>query len=367
MPVVLCPNCRAELDLDADDAGHRVECPACLAAFTAELPPPPPADPPPADPPPAEPPPVGPAPPELLPTVLPPPLLPPDPPPADVPPPVPPAPEVEELTAEEPPPPPPVATARPAARPSGRTAGEPLTLKCPACRGSVSVLTSDLGHKVECPMCRQVFRADDPERTRDDDRDGRRRSRWRDDDDRPRSRRRGRYDDGYDDDRGYEDPYESDDPKAWVWKAKRDLGTPGGGLEVLGYLDLVSGLLSILIGVLFAFGFGGGGASGAAFVGGTGWQMVWLNLAPGVSGIVLGVLKAMGGRAVRQVRHRGLGLAACVSGCVPLNVSLCMSFLMGPAYIVSIVFGIMGFALLFKKGVRKAFEANRPDGDVDAV
>ncbi len=355
MPVVTCPNCRVELDLEPEDVGHRVECPACLGAFTAEVPPPPPSPPPPPPPPPLEGNDYqGAAPPS--PDVIPP--------PADD------ALEFELVVDEEPPPPPApvVASARPAAA-SSRTKAEPLTLRCPACHGSVSVLTSDLGHKVECPMCRQVFKAE--KKGRDRDRDDNRRSRTSyDDDGRPsrRSRRSRRDDDDFDvRDRGFDDPYESDDPKAWVWKAKRDLGTPGGGLEVLGYIDIVSGLLSVLIGILFGFGFGGNGASGAAFVGGTGWQLVWLNLAPGVSGIVLGVLKVMGGRAMRQVRNRGLALAACVSGCVPLNVALCMSFLMGPAYIVGIVFGIMGFTLLFKKGVRKAFEVNRPDGDVDAV
>ncbi len=50
MPVAPCPQCAAELDLDADDVGQLVECPACRAQFTAA---PPPAPPPPPEPPPA--------------------------------------------------------------------------------------------------------------------------------------------------------------------------------------------------------------------------------------------------------------------------------------------------------------------------
>lgn len=45
MPVAVCPHCRAELDLDAEDVGALVECPACNRTFTADPPPPtPPAD-----------------------------------------------------------------------------------------------------------------------------------------------------------------------------------------------------------------------------------------------------------------------------------------------------------------------------------
>jgi DNA-directed RNA polymerase subunit RPC12/RpoP len=40
MPVMSCPSCRAELDLDATDLGHRVECPACRKQFVAEVAPP---------------------------------------------------------------------------------------------------------------------------------------------------------------------------------------------------------------------------------------------------------------------------------------------------------------------------------------
>lgn len=36
MPVVSCPSCRGELDLDAADLGYRVECPLCRGTFIAE-------------------------------------------------------------------------------------------------------------------------------------------------------------------------------------------------------------------------------------------------------------------------------------------------------------------------------------------
>lgn len=46
MPVAVCPHCRAELDLDAEDVGALVECPACNRTFTADPPSPPPVPPP---------------------------------------------------------------------------------------------------------------------------------------------------------------------------------------------------------------------------------------------------------------------------------------------------------------------------------
>jgi hypothetical protein len=83
--------------------------------------------------------------------------------------------------------------------------------------------------------------------------------------------------------------------------------------------------------------------------------------------VVIGAVKAMGGRQMKQVKNRPLSIAACVAGCVPLNVSCCMSSLAFPAYIVGIVFGIMGLTKLLNAGVKKAFEANRPGGDIDTV
>jgi hypothetical protein len=344
VPVVRCPNCRAELDLDPEDVGHKVECPGCLQAFTAVRPTSPPP-PPPVESTHASDTPAG------TPSDVPPPL-----PDAAVSPPPPPAPP--------PPAPPPRATVRSSRRPPDA----PITLECPACMGKVSVLADDLGHKVECPMCRQTFRAEDRDRpggrgsSRYDDEPPRRssrRSRYDDDwDDRPRRRRgSGYYGDSRDD-----DPYSSDDPRAWVWRAKRDLASPGGALEVLGYLDVVFGVLSILIGVGFALM-----VANSTGTGGPGWEIVWYNAGPGLSGVVLGAVKAIGGRSMKQVRHRSLAIFACIAGCAPLNVGCCLIVLMFPAYVVSIVFSIIGMTHLFKKGVRKAFEANRPDGDADAV
>jgi hypothetical protein len=224
-----------------------------------------------------------------------------------------------------------------------------------------------------------VFRAEDPGA-----RDSRRSSRRDRDDDswddrrRRRSRSRSRYDDD-DDDRPrrprYDNPYDSPDPKAWVWQAKRDLASPGGGLEVLGWLDVVFGGLYILIGVLMgaAAGTGGGGA--------VGWEVVAMTIGLGVSGIAMGGVKAFGGRLMKQAKNLRFALIACFVGCLPIYLLACLLVFFGPqyaltccpgiltlpAYIVSIVFGVLGLTKLFRQSVKKAFEVNRPGGDVDAV
>lgn len=354
MPVVACPSCRAELDLDPDDLGHRVECPGCLTQFVANRRTEPPPVPPPA--PTVEPDPLADAPVE---------------PPPPLPPPAPPRPIVATPKPSQP-------LARRAERPSERTG--PVTTQCPACRGEVSVDATDLGHKVECPMCQQVFRADDP--------DGGRRSSRRDDDDpnwrRRSSSRRSRRDDDDEYDRprrrGFtsDDPYESPEPKAWVWAAKRDLATPGGGLQVLGWLDVVYGGLYVLIGVLMGLGVSSGVGGGA---GAPTWEVVAMTIGLGVSGILMGGVKAFGGLAMKKVDNRRLGIIACFAACLPIYLLAvllafagpqyvfvcCPALFTLPSYIIGIIFGIMGLTKLFSRHLQKAYEVNRPGGDVDAV
>ena len=242
----------------------------------------------------------------------------------------------------------------------------------------------DLGHKVECPMCQQVFRADDPER-RGDRRSSRRdddEPTWRRSDSRRSDSRRSRSDDDeYDRPRrrGYrdEDPYESSDPKAWVWQAKRDLASPGGGLMVLGWVDVVFGGLYILIGVLIGLGVSSGGGG----PGGLSWEVVAMTIGLGVSGILMGGVKEFGGMEMKKVKNRRLSIAACFAACVPIYLLACLLGFFGPqyfitccptvftlpSYIVGIVFGIIGMTKLFRKVMNKAFEVNRPDGDIDTV
>jgi ssDNA-binding Zn-finger/Zn-ribbon topoisomerase 1 len=251
MPVVSCPNCRVELDLDDADAGHLVECPACLHKFTAPgtpvlrpVPPPPP---------------VG----GGSPLLVPPPPLPDDP---------------EDVSWA-------LSTALP------DDDSPTLVVKCPACTGDVSILRTDLGHSVECPLCQQTFPARDQDRKRG--------SRWkraeRDDDDRDDGRhRRSVYDE--------EDDFKS--PKTIVRRAQARLATAGGGLQVLGWIDVAAGILGLIIGLTILAGtFGGNGRE---------WVFGLLNAGPGLSGVILGGLKAFGGAAMKQARNRSRSTSVSV-------------------------------------------------------
>jgi hypothetical protein len=324
MPVVSCQQCRADLDLDAADVGHLVECPACLFKFVVRY---------------------GTAGQDLTPPA---PLSEPE------------RGEIGTPSASEG-----VASVAsrgrsephdPTPQPPPRSGeGEPdpapdsVVVECTACRGRVAVAPADLGHRMQCPLCDGIFTARDPNaptpapswRSRRD-RDG----------DRPSRRRRRALDhDEYDEDTS---------PQAIVRRAQTHLTTPGGGLQVLGWIDVAVGVISLIIGIV---------AIAADLTGGTGnsWQFGLLNAGPGLSGVILGGLKAFGGAAMKQARNRSLSVLAAVAGCIPLNISCCMVWLMFPAYIVSVVFGIMALAALFKPHVKQAFEITRPGGDTDGL
>ena len=204
-----CPGCSAMFTVEDEKAGKSGKCPKCQTQFII----------------PAA---------ELAPTEFP---LTEDPAAPLPPPPAPPP------GADRPPPlpfPPPAPTAGP---------NDPVEIQpCPKCRSRLSVLPTDLGLDIECPSCKEVYkanRADAPpppssagdksgprgslvrlgsgvreEDEKDDDRDDRRdkrRSKRRDDDeddyDRRRSRRRDDDDDRDDDRRGrrYSRRYDDDD------------------------------------------------------------------------------------------------------------------------------------------------------------
>ncbi len=327
MPVVSCQQCRADLDLDAADVGHLVECPACLFKFvvrygTAEE-----RDLTPANP---EPTPVNPDreggganhdTPSLA----------------------------VGVHQADPTPTPSLAVGVPPEDPPAAADPTPasVVVACSACRGNVAVTPADLGHRMQCPLCDGVFTARDPNAPAPE-------PSWRSgrDSDRPNRRRRRSLDaDEYD---------EHPAPDAIVRRAQSHLATPGGGLQVLGWIDVAVGVFSLILGVVWVAADLTGGA-------GTSWQLGLLNAGPGLSGVILGGLKAFGGAAMKQVRGRTLSVLAAVAGCIPLNISCCMVWLMFPAYIVSVVFGIMALAALFKPHVKQAFEITRPGGDTDAM
>jgi hypothetical protein len=233
-------------------------------------------------------------------------------------------------------------------------------VSCPNCRVELDLDDEDAGHLVECPACLTKFTAPADgvpkpppipvlKKATDPDTPPAARSRWREADD--RASRRGRSDT---DDGGHYDR-----PKDVVYRAQRRLATAGGGLQVLGWIDVTAGVIGLILGLLII--------AGSISSGGKEWEFGLANAGPGLSGIVLGGVKAFGGAAMKHARNRTLSVLAAVAGCIPLNISCCLSFLLFPAYIVSMVFGIMALAVLFNKDVKKAFEITRPDGDADVM
>lgn len=250
MPVVSCPSCRGELDLDAADLGHRVECPLCRGTFTADKPAAPP----------------------------------------------------------------------PAARAPDPPAGDERVVRCRHCDGKVTVLTADLGHEMECPLCDRPFVAR-----------GEGESGWRP-----------RYDDRDDRRSRYDDDDEWDDDRDLIEYAKRECSAAGTGLQVVGWLGLVMSPLQLLQMVMV----GNGPADEAWLVG--------LFLGAFLFIVVLSILQIVGGRHMKQAKSWGLCLAACISG-----------LLSGP-FCLGLVFGIMGIVKLSNQRVKRGFQLNNPHYDPDS-
>lgn len=188
MPVAVCPHCRAELDLDTEDIGALVECPACQTQFTAVTGP-------------------------ISASPLPP---------------------SEPESGMAPPVPPP-------------TTPGTRVIACPECGEQVTVMAEDLGHTLRCPLCARRFRAprepsaehtaDPPWRNavgppprRASDYDSRRREQYDDYNDRARRRRLWPY-------REHDDT-----PQELVRYAKTECAAPSTGLIVVGVLTVLVGM-----------------------------------------------------------------------------------------------------------------------------
>lgn len=254
MPVVSCPNCRGELDLDPADLGHRVECPLCRGTFTADRP----------------------------------------------------------------------VTPPPAARAPDPPAGDERVVRCRHCDGRVTVSTADLGHEMECPLCDRPFVAR-----------GEGESGWRPRYDDRGDRRRSRYADEWDDDRDL------------VEFAKRECNAAGIGLMVTGWIGLALSPLLILFVVMDA----GGGKDEAVLIAVFGGFFLFQ--------VVVSILQIVGGRQMRHAKSWGLGMTACISG-------LGSFLLCGVLGVLGLVFGIIGIVKLNNQRVKRGFQLNNPHYDPDS-
>lgn len=268
MPVVSCPHCRTDLEIDAGDYGFRMQCPACQSAFTPEDPagrsaPPEPAD----------------------------------------------------RT-----PPPPLPPAEPGTK----------VVACSECRGRVTVAVEDLGHSMQCPLCDKVFLASDPDRPprRDRDRDDGGGRPWRpgsdrgggmprydDYDDRP-SRRSARYDDDDYRPRRRRSRYDDDSPDELVSYAKRECSTPGVGLIVIGVADILIGILRVVMGVVMA---------GAARANNEEEAVVMvINVGYGAYSVLIGVFFLYAGSQFREARQYTVCMCGCIVALLPLIDPCCL-------------------------------------------
>jgi hypothetical protein len=197
----------------------------------------------------------------------------------------------------------------------------------------VSILAADRGHIVQCPHCELAFEAP---RAKSERRRSRRRSRtWNDEDDLPEDIQ---------------------------WRARHRLQTPGSWIQALGWVDVAVGFLGLIMGIALLVGtLNGPPAPGPS------WEFAALTIGQGVSSIVVGGLKGIGGAAMKQVKNRPLSVVTAVATCVPLNVNCCLWIIQVPLYFVGLAFGIMALTVLFRADVKRAFEMNRPGGDLDAV
>ncbi len=176
MPVIHCPHCAASVEIHPDDIGYKVLCPSCASAFQAG--------------------------------------------------------DAARPTPE--PTPAPVPAPAPEPTPAPKDSGE-RTVRCVACRGRVQVGVEDLGHRVECPICGEQFRAEDdrpsrsrPPRDRDDD----------DDDE-------DYHDDGYGYGRGRRRRYREEDKEYILRRGREAIAVPANGLMWTG---ITAAVLCVLIG-----------------------------------------------------------------------------------------------------------------------
>lgn len=268
MPVVSCPHCNTDLEIDAGDYGYRMQCPACQSAFTPERPDARAASPPP--PPPAAPP---------------------------------PEPGTKVVTCTE-------------CRGQVSVAVEDVghSMQCPLC-DKVFVATdpdrpprgsgrgSDRGGRDDRPSLRRGSDRNSgmPRYDEYDDRPSRRSARYDDDDDRPR-RRRGRYDD-------------DDSPRELVEYAQRECGPPGTGMIVTGVVDILLGVLRIGIGVL---GGMGGGARGEDEV------VMLILVGYGVWSLAIGGFLIYAGTQMREAKRYTLCMTGSILSLIPVVDPCCL-------------------------------------------
>lgn len=194
------------------------------------------------------------------------------------------------------------------------------TVRCPACRGEVTIHPDDFGHAVSCPLCRDVFTP------RDESEEGNRSTRDElDDEDRAPRRRR-----------GYEPDAEA---------ARRAVSAPANGL-------IWTGIIGALLNVLAGLGMVGLGIflfDDPTAAPEDPWILIVVGAAYGGVGVPYFLVIAAGGRQLKRLDGgTGLVYAAGIMGIA--TVALCG--ICWPPTWAGVGFGIWALVALNKAEVR---------------
>ena len=235
------------------------------------------------------------------------------------------------LPVEEPPPPP-VPT---------RPSNAPEVRNCPTCQTRVSILSEDIGHEVECPACKAIFKITDSgikpgsssrRRREDDDDDGYE----------PRSRRSSRRNSSKrdeEDDADGEDPdgkyrkrsrskYQEDDDD--YERDERGYISKPSEVQTIGTLLIVGGVLACLYFLALSVG-----SNGRCCL----WPGTYFELVYGIMAIVRGTQLQQD----RAFEHPPNGV--CIMGIVTII----------NGDILNLTMGIIGLCLLGSKNVQRYF------------
>ena len=284
MPVIPCPHCQATVEIHPDDLGYKVLCPSCHSAFQAGE------------------------------TVRP---------------------------APEPAPAPPDREPEPTPEPDP---GE-RTVRCVACRGEMAIGVEDLGHKVECPLCGERFRAESDERSRS--RSERRRP--------PREYPDADDDEDYENDRDYggrrRRGYREQDRGYILAEAREAIAWPANGL-------MWTGIVMLVLYVIAAVGFIVAGIakqeSTKAYERENGVVMILLAAVLGAICGTHAFFMALAGYKSKQLRGPGWGYTAGAIGIA----TFALSHPCFPTMWIAVTFGIWALVAFNKREVKDAIRIN---------
>jgi predicted Zn finger-like uncharacterized protein len=226
----------------------------------------------------------------------------------------------------------------------------PEPIRCPSCASTLRVPEDLLGKRVKCPRCQTTFTATasgpaEPEGgyAEEPARPARRPAPPRGDEDagydegpdEDRPRRRARYDEDEDEDR----------PRRRIRRRSSEalsaVGGPATALMVVGILDIVIGIGSLLLRVVGVGLAGAGrGAGNADLV-----PELMFGVVASILTICMGGIITAGAAQMKNLRSYGFAMTTCILAMIPC-INCCL---------LGLPFGIWGLVAINKPGVKDAF------------